>query len=72
MKRGRLALVTGPQLDYCDRYHCPGDCGLPHNSVERAAYARHMLATLDALEAEDRRKRLDAKQDVRSQAKDRL
>lgn len=21
-------------IDYCNTYHCPGDCGMPHNQEE--------------------------------------
>lgn len=25
-------------IDYCNFYHCPGDCGLPHNQQEMAEH----------------------------------
>lgn len=25
-------------MDYCNTYHCPGDCGLPHNQKEMVEY----------------------------------
>ena len=72
MIRGRLALVNSPQFDYCDHYHCAGDCGLPHNQEERAAYVQHALAMLDTLNAKDRRKKMDSLANVRAKAKDAL
>lgn len=72
MNKGRLALVNGPQFDYCTAYHCAGDCGLPHNQQERATYVAHALATFDVLKAGERREVADAKQAVRRRAKDSL
>ena len=72
MKRGRLALVTGPQFDYCTVYHCAGDCGQPHNDRERSAYVAYALATFDALKSDERREVVDARQAVRRRAKDSL
>ena len=70
MKKGRLALVNGPQFDYCEDYHCDGDCGLPHNQKERGAYVAHALATFDELKSGERRKQKDEAQQVRQRAKD--
>ena len=72
MSRGRLALVQGPELDYCTMYHCAGDCGMPHNQQERAAYVRHALAAFDALKSGERRERKEAQQQVRQRAKESL
>jgi hypothetical protein len=69
MKRGRLALVDGPEFDYCNAYHCAGDCGLPHDSKERSDYIKHALATFDALGREDRAQRRAALEDTRAKAK---
>lgn len=68
----RLELVNSPEFEYCDDYHCAGDCGRPHNQQERAAFVQHALATFDALESGGRRERKDAKQRVRKIAKDAL
>lgn len=70
MNRGRLALVDSPEFDYCAAYYCAGDCGQPHNDNERSAYVKHALATFDALNADDRRQRVDEQQAVRKRAKD--
>jgi hypothetical protein len=72
MKRGRLALVDGPEFDYCDRYHCAGDCGQPHNQAERSDYIKHALATFDALGRDDRAQRRAALENTRAKAKDAL
>ena len=75
MSTGRKPFVRIP-LDtghvYCGAYHCPGDCGLPHNQKERAEYVRHALAVFDALGAGKRRERKDVAQSVRQRAKDSL
>lgn len=66
----RLALVNAPEFDYCDAYHCAGDCGQPHNLQERTAYVQHALATFDALKSGERRERKDTAQQVRQRTKD--
>jgi len=72
MKRGRLALVSGPELDYCNQYHCAGDCGLPHNQEERREYIKHALDTFDSLGGDDRAQRRTALENTRAKAKDML
>lgn len=75
MSTGRKPFVVIPRDTgdvYCGVYHCAGDCGLPHNQKERVEYAGHVLAAFDALNVGKRRKRKEAKQDVRRRAKDSL
>lgn len=66
----RLALVKSPEFEYCNDYHCAGDCGHPHNQQERSAYVNHALATFDALKSYERRDRKDHADQVRQRAKD--
>lgn len=72
MNRGRLALVGGPELDYCTAYHCAGDCGQPHNDKERAAYAAHALATFDALQHADKRAEREQRAEVQRKSRNAL
>ena len=72
MSRGPLALVGGPELDYCTVYHCAGDCGQPHNDKERAAYVAHALATFDALEHSSNRELRDKRSEVGRKARNEL
>jgi hypothetical protein len=72
MKKGRLALVNGPEFDYCTSYHCAGDCGHPHNSAERAKYVRHAMSVFDALERPEKENRRLAAESVRVKAKELL
>ena len=76
MSNGRkpLRLVDD---DWCSAYHCAGDCGLRGHGYQHAQpheitpqRKRATLAAFDALEAEARRKRVDAGQEVRRKAKD--
>lgn len=30
--------TKGASLNYCENYHCAGDCGLPHNQNELMEY----------------------------------
>ena len=59
-------------IDYCHAYHCAGDCGRPHNQADRIDYAKHALATFDALEREAARPIQEAKAAIRRKAKDAL
>lgn len=68
MTKGRRALLRAIP-DYCDAYHCAGDCGLPHNQQERKSFADAVLAAFDAQTSEARRSSKDAAAAVRRKAK---
>ena len=67
---GRLALVNSPEFEYCNDYHCAGDCGHPHNQQERSAYVNDALATFDSLKSYVLRDSKDHADQVRQRAKD--
>jgi hypothetical protein len=82
MKKGRLALVDSHKIDYCNDYHCAGDCGLPHSQAE---YLKHFtprgraeerkrltLAAFDSLALDDSRKLAEEKSAVQQKARDLL
>jgi hypothetical protein len=52
MSGGRKPL-PGPDIEYCTRYHCPGDCGQPHNQEEMVDH----VVSLKAAKASRERKR---------------
>ena len=72
VNKGQLALVSGPELDYCDEYHCAGDCGFPHNSKERAEYAALVLAAFDGIKHKDNREQKERASEVRRKARNQL
>lgn len=44
-------------FEYCDNYHCAGDCGLPHNQAERVAFESDLEADLQA--SDDKRQEFE-------------
>jgi hypothetical protein len=73
MRRGRLALVGDvPELDYCTMYHCPGDCGQPHDQKQRAEYARAVLAEFDKQARPQRKAATDKRSEVQRAARNKL
>jgi hypothetical protein len=68
MTKGRKALLRVVP-DYCARYHCPGDCGQPHNQDERIAHARSVLDAFDQMEREAGKQARESAAIVRAKAR---
>lgn len=61
--------------DWCDNYHCPGDCGKRGHGAQHLGTYRHkklVLAAWDQMESDQQRKVRELRAEIERKAKDQL